>query len=88
MASSSVNGIGRQSSGSRWTQSETASTSLSGCPSRAIEVRRSAHIRPRPLQNVASVQTSPKRGKRSARIRVRRTTHTAVWAIPASTTSP
>ena len=39
-------------------------------------VRRSAHIRPSPLQKVLSSKRSPKRGNWLTRIRVRRTTHT------------
>ena len=54
---------------------------------RSIVVRRSAQARPKPLQNVFRLNRSPKRGKRATLIRVRRTTHTAAPATPASSTS-
>ena len=55
------NRIGLPRSGSRQTQSETAST-LALSP--RMEVRRSAENRPMPLQKVRMVSSSPNRGKR------------------------
>ena len=54
-------------SGSRCTHSDTASTHGSGSPTRVTVVRRSAHIRPRPLQNVATSKRSAKRGNSPTR---------------------
>ena len=85
--SSSESLVGRPLSGSRWTQTDTSSTPPASSPAGVIEVRRSAHILPSPLQNVASVNSAPKRGNRVTRIRVRRTTHSARPARPASTES-
>jgi hypothetical protein len=39
--------------------------------------RRSAHIRPSPLQKVSILNRSPKRGNRATLIRILRITHTA-----------
>ena len=80
-----VSGDGRQCSASRCTHSETASTSGAAplpASSLTMSVRRSAHMRPMPLQNVVSGKRSPKRGKRLTRMRVRRTTHTAACVEP------
>jgi hypothetical protein len=66
--------IGRKLSASRQIHSATAW--IRAEPSAAaIDVRRSALNRPIPLRNVRSARSSPKHGKRSTRIRSRRTTH-------------
>ena len=73
--------MGRPRSGSRQTQRATVST-VALPP--LIEVRRSAEKRPMPLQKVRSVSSSPKRGKESTRIRVRRTIQAPRPSKPAS----